>query len=80
MKKLSVIMPVYKAEEYIYRAVDSVLNQTYANLELILVDDYSGNLKEWESEGGIGIQFSRDLTKDKGFPIIDKLDKIIDMF
>ena len=41
MKKLSVIMPVYKAEEYIYRAVDSVLNQTYANLELILVDDGS---------------------------------------
>ena len=48
--------------------------------DAILVDDYSGNLKEWESEGGIGIQFSRDLTKDKGFPIIDKLDNIIDMF
>ena len=41
MKKLSVIMPVYKAEEYIYRAVDSILNQTYANLEVILVDDGS---------------------------------------
>lgn len=41
MKKLSVIMPVYKAEEYIYKAVDSILNQTYANLEVILVDDGS---------------------------------------
>ena len=41
MKKLSVIMPVYKAEEYIYKAVDSILNQTYSNLEVILVDDGS---------------------------------------
>ena len=48
--------------------------------DCILVDDYSGNLKEWEKEGGIGIQFSTDLTKDKGFPVIDKLDKLIDMF
>ncbi len=48
--------------------------------DAILIDDYSGNLKEWESEGGIGIQFSRDLAKDKGFPVIDRLDKIIDMF
>lgn len=46
----------------------------------ILIDDYSGNLKEWEQEGGIGIQFSTDLTKDKGFPVINRLDKIIDMF
>lgn len=46
----------------------------------ILVDDYSGNLKEWKNEGGIGIQFSTDLTKDKGFSVIDRLDKVIDMF
>ena len=46
----------------------------------ILIDDYSGNLKEWEEAGGIGIQFSTDLTKDKGFKVIDRLDKIIDMF
>ena len=46
----------------------------------ILIDDYSGNLKEWEQAGGIGIQFSTDLNKDKGFKLIDKLDKIIDMY
>jgi len=46
----------------------------------ILVDDYSGNLKDWVNAGGIGIQFSTDLTKDKGFEVIDKLDKLIDMF
>lgn len=48
--------------------------------DAILVDDYSGNLKEWEASGGIGIQFSTDLNKDKGFKVIDKLDKIIDMY
>jgi len=46
----------------------------------ILVDDYSGNLKDWVNAGGIGIQFSTDLTKEKGFEVIDKLDKLIDMF
>lgn len=47
--------------------------------DAILVDDYSGNLKEWEASGGISIQFSTDLNKDKGFKVIDRLDKIIDM-
>lgn len=45
----------------------------------ILIDDYSGNLREWEQAGGIGIQFSTDLNKDKGFRVIDRLDKILDI-
>ncbi len=47
--------------------------------ESILVDDYSGNLVEWEKAGGIGIQFSTDVTKDKGFPVIDRLDALLEM-
>lgn len=41
MQKLSVIVPVYKVEPYIHKCVDSILGQTYTNLEVILVDDGS---------------------------------------
>lgn len=42
MKDLvSVIVPIYKVEQYITRCVDSIISQTYSNLEIILVDDGS---------------------------------------
>lgn len=43
MKKISIIVPVYNVESYLNRCVDSILNQSYSNLEIILVDDGSSD-------------------------------------
>ena len=38
---ISVVVPVYKVEKYLRRCVDSILKQSYAEFELLLVDDGS---------------------------------------
>lgn len=41
MKKISIIIPIYNVEEYLSECLDSVVNQTYKNLEIICVNDCS---------------------------------------
>lgn len=43
---VTVIIPTYKRADYIKRAIDSVLNQTYQDFELIIVDDNNPRTKE----------------------------------
>lgn len=55
MYKISVIIPVYNVEKYLPRCLDSVINQTYRNLEIICVNDCSTDnsldvIKEYEKK------------------------------
>ena len=45
----------------------------------ILVDDFSGNLKEWSESGGISIRFSKEL-ESKGYPVVNRLDTLLKLF
>lgn len=41
MKKVSIIVPIYNVELYLRKCLDSIINQSYSNLEIILIDDGS---------------------------------------
>lgn len=46
MNKVSIIIPVYNAELYLKRCIDSCINQTYKNIEIILINDGSKDNSE----------------------------------
>lgn len=47
MKKISIVVPCYGTEEYVEKCINSLLNQTYSNIEVIAVNDCSkGNMQE----------------------------------
>lgn len=53
--QISVVMPAYNAERYIARAIESVLNQTFRNFELIIINDVSSDktpsiIKEYQEK------------------------------
>ena len=54
-KKVSIIVPVYNAEKFIDKCIQSLINQTYQNIEIILSNDGSKDnslkkIKDWEKK------------------------------
>ena len=39
MEKISIIVPIYNVQEYLKDCINSLLGQTYSNIEIILVDE-----------------------------------------
>lgn len=71
---ISVLMPVYNAEEFIEESIDSLLNQTYKNMEIIIIDDCSNDgtaqkikrysdkrIRYYKNEKNMGIVYSLNL-------------------
>ncbi|WP_266363602.1 glycosyltransferase family 2 protein [Tellurirhabdus rosea] len=61
---LTVLMPVYNAEKYLREAVESILTQTFAAFEFLIIDDCStdGSAAIIESYGDVRIRFLRNET------------------
>lgn len=46
MAKISVIVPIYNTKEYLMQCIESIIKQTFKDLEIILVDDASSDGSE----------------------------------
>lgn len=63
---VSIIVPVYNVEKYLKKCIQSIINQTYKNLEIILVDDGSS-----DNSGKICDKFAQ---KDNRIKVIHKIN------
>lgn len=81
MPKVSIIVPVYNAKDYLHRCVDSILAQTFTDFELLLIDDGSSDssdiicddysirdsrIRVFHKENG-GVSSARNLGLDRAY-------------
>lgn len=62
--KVSIVVPIYNSEKYLKRCINSILNQTYKNIEILLIDDGSD-----DNSGKICDRYSKRYRKIKVFHI-----------
>lgn len=55
MKKISIIVPIYNVEQYLKKCIESIINQTYKNIEIILINDGSK-----DNSGKIADEYSKN--------------------
>ena len=69
--KISVIIPVYNAEKFLSRCLDSVINQTHENLEIICVNDEStdGSLEILQEYAAKDSRVIIENQKNQGAPV-----------
>ncbi|CAD7803951.1 Putative glycosyltransferase EpsE [Chryseobacterium aquaeductus] len=76
--KISVVMPVYNGEKYLVEAIDSILNQTYSDFELLLINDGSKDATE-----SIILSYSDErivyVKNEENLGLIKTLNKGIDL-
>jgi len=65
MEKVSIIIPLYNGEKYITKTIKSCINQTYDNIEIIVIDDYSNDNGPSIVEGMISIDKRITLFRNK---------------
>ena len=63
--KISVIIPIYNAEKYLHRCIDSILSQSYYNLEILLINDGSK-----DASGNICNQYA---IKDRRVKVLEQV-------
>ena len=68
MNRISIIIPLYNKENYIIQCIDSIINQSYNNFEIVIVDDENGVLT-----GFICVQLKKSFCYDEYMPEITEV-------
>lgn len=79
-EKVSIVIPVYNAEKYIYKCISSIRNQTYKNLEIIAVNDCSQDnsltlLNKYAQEDKRIIVVDHEINKGEGWSRLSGLER-----